>query len=102
MDWTRGLSHAKRALYHWATSPQQITLKDHYALHFPIGDEMKYCKKSTQICKEQNEIKTGVEMPGIERGASHMQSERSTTELHPQFIHEPYFIKIVSIYSTID
>lgn len=24
-----------------------------------------------------------VEMPGIEPGASHMRSERSTTELHP-------------------
>ena len=23
-DWTRGLSHAKRALYHWATSPQEL------------------------------------------------------------------------------
>ena len=27
--------------------------------------------------------KNFVEMPGIEPGASHMQSERSTTELHP-------------------
>ena len=27
--------------------------------------------------------KTTVEMPGIEPGAFHMQSERSTTELHP-------------------
>ena len=25
-----------------------------------------------------------VEMPGIEPGAFHMQSERSTTELHPR------------------
>ena len=25
-------------------------------------------------------------MPGIEPGASHMQSERSTTELHPHVI----------------
>ena len=25
-----------------------------------------------------------LEMPGIEPGAFHMQSERSTTELHPQ------------------
>ena len=25
-------------------------------------------------------------MPGIEPGAFHMQSERSTAELHPQFI----------------
>ena len=29
-------------------------------------------------------IKTIVEMPGIEPGTFHMQSERSTTELHPQ------------------
>ena len=27
-----------------------------------------------------------MEMPGIEPGAFHMQSERSTAELHPQFI----------------
>ena len=27
--------------------------------------------------------KKKVEMPGIEPGASHMRSERSTTELHP-------------------
>ena len=26
----------------------------------------------------------GLEVPGIEPGASHMRSERSTTELHPQ------------------
>ncbi len=26
-----------------------------------------------------------VEMPGIEPGAFHMQSERSTAELHPQW-----------------
>ena len=26
----------------------------------------------------------GLEMPGIEPGAFHMQSERSTAELHPQ------------------
>ena len=28
--------------------------------------------------------KKSLEMPGIEPGAFHMQSERSTTELHPQ------------------
>ena len=28
-----------------------------------------------------------LEMPGIEPGAFHMQSERSTTELHPRFAH---------------
>ncbi len=27
-----------------------------------------------------------MEMPGIEPGAFHMQSERSTTELHPLFV----------------
>lgn len=31
--------------------------------------------------------KKSVEMPGIEPGASHMRSERSTTELHPQHVH---------------
>jgi hypothetical protein len=28
-------------------------------------------------------MKKKLEMPGIEPGAFHMQSERSTTELHP-------------------
>lgn len=28
-----------------------------------------------------------LEMPGIEPGASHMQSERSTTELHPPVLN---------------
>ena len=29
--------------------------------------------------------KKKLEMPGIEPGAFHMQSERSTTELHPRY-----------------
>ena len=29
-------------------------------------------------------------MPGIEPGAFHMQSERSTTEPHPQFVSVLY------------
>ena len=31
-------------------------------------------------------------MPGIEPGAFHMQSERSTTELHPPCTYVIYFI----------
>ena len=31
-------------------------------------------------------LKHQLEMPGIEPGASHMRSERSTTELHPLMI----------------
>ena len=31
----------------------------------------------------ESKKKKEVEMPGIEPGASHMRSERSTTELHP-------------------
>ena len=27
-------------------------------------------------------------MPGIEPGAFHMQSERSTTELHPRLVYD--------------
>ena len=34
-----------------------------------------------------------VEMPGIEPGAFHMQSERSTTELHPRYMTIPYNYK---------
>lgn len=33
-----------------------------------------------------NKTKKFLEMPGIEPGAFHMQSERSTTELHPLMI----------------
>ena len=35
-------------------------------------------------------------MPGIEPGAFHMQSERSTTELHPLSGELPFFIPTVS------
>ena len=31
-------------------------------------------------------LKSTMEMPGIEPGTFHMQSERSTTELHPHII----------------
>ena len=33
--------------------------------------------------RKSEQVKEKVEMPGIEPGASRMQSERSTTELHP-------------------
>ena len=33
-----------------------------------------------------------MEMPGIEPGAFHMRSERSTTELHPQLPEVAYII----------
>ena len=36
-----------------------------------------------EIIEKQN--KNNMEVPGIEPGAFHMQSERSTAELHPQF-----------------
>ncbi len=35
------------------------------------------------LCSRFNCKVKQVEMPGIEPGAFHMQSERSTTELHP-------------------
>ncbi len=39
-------------------------------------------------------------MPGIEPGAFHMQSERSTTELHPlDNVHEVFFVHIAKEYS---
>lgn len=37
-----------------------------------------------QIRKKKRKQEKNLEMPGIEPGASHMRSERSTTELHPQ------------------
>jgi hypothetical protein len=33
-------------------------------------------------------VQKELEMPGIEPGAFHMQSERSTTELHPLLISD--------------
>ena len=41
--------------------------------------------------------KLGVEMPGIEPGAFHMQSERSTTELHP--LHNDRTLNLSSVFS---
>ena len=45
-------------------------------------------QKSDLLHKSFGE-KTYVEMPGIEPGAFHMQSERSTAELHPHHVDEP-------------
>ena len=42
-----------------------------------------YNKSLKKKYKKKN--KKTVEMPGIEPGASHMRSERSTTELHPLY-----------------
>ena len=44
------------------------------------NDFLNY-KKLTKTAQKR------MEMPGIEPGAFHMQSERSTTEPHPQLIH---------------
>ena len=44
--------------------------------------------KSSNFEFEKKTWKVVVEMPGIEPGAFHMQSERSTAELHPQ--HEKW------------
>ena len=53
--------------------------------------EEKECKKKIleegkekKKKEEKEKKKENLEMPGIEPGASHMRSERSTTELHPQ------------------
>ena len=47
---------------------------------FVLYDILHYCN----VVMEKNvmEKKNSVEMPGIEPGAFHMQSERYTTELH--------------------
>ena len=40
------------------------------------------------VWKEKDEKKnSSLEMPGIEPGAFHMQSERATTALHPLLIY---------------
>ena len=39
--------------------------------------------------EKSKEEKKYLEMPGIEPGASHMRSERSTTELHPHCSRVP-------------
>ena len=48
--------------------------------------------KYTRICAyivrdERASLLKALEMPGIEPGAFHMQSERSTTELHPPTVN---------------
>ena len=51
------------------------------------------------------EKKKNVEMPGIEPGASHMRSERSTTELHPPPLytrsHQKHFKSLRFTYSLV-
>ena len=42
------------------------------------------CSNYRGETEKKKKKKKKVEMPGIEPGASHMRSERSTTELHPQ------------------
>ena len=47
---------------------------------FYVVKEKKEVHLHVSVTREQNYM----EMPGIEPGAFHMQSERSTTEPHPQ------------------
>ena len=52
---------------------------------------------STQIkrqCVDKRDKNAAMEMPGIEPGAFHMQSERSTTEPHPQLLFYMFRITI--------
>ncbi len=44
---------------------------------------LRYSSSTILYSTSIGKIKKNVEMPGIEPGAFHMQSERSTTELHP-------------------
>ena len=76
-DWTRGLSHAKRTLYRWATSPGGGIKPCGPIYHWAIVSFTN--PENNRGLKRQKFL----EMPGIEPGAFHMQSERSTTELHP-------------------
>ena len=47
------------------------------------------------VWKEKDEKKnSSLEMPGIEPGAFHMQSERATTALHPPDEGKGRFLKI--------
>ena len=64
-----------------------ITFKHriNFAWQWPIPFQQHY----VQICSKD------VEMPGIEPGASYMQSMRSTTELHP--LHDHLVIIIIYI-----
>ena len=43
-------------------------------------------KNAKAFSGRRKKRKKKMEMPGIEPGASHMRSERSTTELHPQVL----------------
>ena len=51
--------------------------------------------------KSAAKVHKNMEMPGIEPGAFHMQSERSTTELHPHlWIGATYCIYIVGSFDS--
>ena len=118
-DRTRGLSHAKRTLYHWATSPSldfhQYFLFNsafyrrtsvHVDVLREVGDallcftvhfHLTVHERHNLIGFNYIDKKLGVEMPGIEPGAFHMQSERSTTELHP--LHNDRTLNLSSVFS---
>ena len=50
------------------------------------------------VSKDELKIKKNyMEMPGIEPGASHMQSERSTTELHPHVNSRRFIIVQINV-----
>ena len=53
---------------------------------------LRYIKKTNyfKLLKENYTIQKRVETPGIEPGASNMQSLRSTTELRPHYTRNTY------------
>ena len=62
-------------------NPQIRSLVPYPLGHTPAGYGWE--QRRIGSCREINVRKKNMEMPGIEPGASYMQSMRSTTELHP-------------------
>ena len=83
--------------YHYTTEDATRILLTHISLHGGQEDIYRLVKNSSSVrfpfpCRLRVNVdcirakwgkKIIVEMPGIEPGTFHMQSERSTTELHP-------------------
>jgi hypothetical protein len=57
-----------------------------FATHKGITKARNHNSRRTSSLNGKRLLKMFMEMPGIEPGAFHMQSERSTTELHPPTI----------------
>ena len=70
-----------------AVNKQVLALNYYWKGETVLMKTLKAKQTSGNKTKGKQQNSNSLEMPGIEPGAFHMQSERSTTELHP--LHTP-------------